>query len=321
LLGTPAARRREGSHGTKSVLCAGLETPSCLLAMAVSVVAFCVGVFLLATRQIVLHKLLLPLAVSIYSSDGIVEGSGMNQFNLFLRTSVLFSLFIGSLALGYALLWRYFSVHLASGGSTVRPSSILPASGFEICFLSATLIIALIFRSHDTILTRRLTYDEIFSSLYFINVESLWKTISSYISFNNHVAYAVLARSSQAIFGQQEWALRLPALLLGLASIVSVWIFARHFFGRDLAVLAGHRVSNFSGSYYLEHRRAWILGHDSLYNDSKLSVFTSAELRLFPRRLLVYASERYGNLLSSLCYFRNRCSDFIRYLSCDKKMR
>lgn len=76
-------------------------------------------------------------------------------------------------------------------------------------------------------LGRGLEYDEIYTAVRFVEVDSVWTTISTYVTYNNHIAYSLLARWSEGLFGRSEWALRLPALLLGLAGPYALWLFAR----------------------------------------------------------------------------------------------
>jgi len=76
-------------------------------------------------------------------------------------------------------------------------------------------------------ITRSLGQDELYTAVHFVEVGSLWNTMTSIGAFNNHVGYSLMARFSQALLGHSEWALRLPALLLGLLAICSVFVFAR----------------------------------------------------------------------------------------------
>jgi hypothetical protein len=69
-----------------------------------------------------------------------------------------------------------------------------------------------------------LFYDEIYSFFNFIARDNLLKSITTYMNLNNHLLYSILARGSISIFGNTEWALRLPALIFGLAGI---WAFGR----------------------------------------------------------------------------------------------
>ena len=50
--------------------------------------------------------------------------------------------------------------------------------------------------------------------------------------------YSLLAHGSMRIFGEQPWALRLPALIFGAGSIWALFLLARHLFGETEALLA-----------------------------------------------------------------------------------
>lgn len=56
---------------------------------------------------------------------------------------------------------------------------------------------------------------------------------------NQHTLYSVLAHGSIALFGEQPWSLRLPALLFGAATPAALYLFARECTGRGEAMLAG----------------------------------------------------------------------------------
>ncbi len=106
----------------------------------------------------------------------------------------------------------------------------------EMVLVSLIAIMALCVRLQP--LTRGLSLDEIDTAFYAIQAGSIWTTISSSVSFNNHIGYSLAARLSQDVFGRAEWAFRLPALLYGLASLFLFWIFSRSFLGPAPAALA-----------------------------------------------------------------------------------
>jgi hypothetical protein len=87
-------------------------------------------------------------------------------------------------------------------------------------------------------MTRGLEYDELFTASQFVIGMSLWKTATSARAFNNHVAYSLLAGLTTRIFGPAEWALRLPALALGAATIYFAWDFARSVSDRSVALFS-----------------------------------------------------------------------------------
>jgi hypothetical protein len=54
---------------------------------------------------------------------------------------------------------------------------------------------------------------------------SVWQVFISYISSNNHLLYTVLEKLLVLLFGEREWALRLPAVIFGTATIpVLYWV-------------------------------------------------------------------------------------------------
>lgn len=87
-------------------------------------------------------------------------------------------------------------------------------------------------------INRGLGQDELFTTVQFIEVPSIFRTIFYNIAFNNHIGYSVMARFSELIFGRTEWALRFPALLFGMATLYILYIFSRALLGRAPALLA-----------------------------------------------------------------------------------
>ena len=71
-----------------------------------------------------------------------------------------------------------------------------------------------------------LWYDEIFTTVYFVRLPTA-ELISSFGSLNNHMFYSLLAQLSVAILGENPVALRLPAILFGVGSILVQWGISR----------------------------------------------------------------------------------------------
>jgi 4-amino-4-deoxy-L-arabinose transferase-like glycosyltransferase len=94
-------------------------------------------------------------------------------------------------------------------------------------FAGLLIVLAAAFAIRAPYMGRGLGYDEIFTAMNFVELPTLWGTISTYIDFNNHPLYSLLARWSQQLLGRSEWSLRLPALVAGLLGIVAVWLLAR----------------------------------------------------------------------------------------------
>lgn len=75
-----------------------------------------------------------------------------------------------------------------------------------------------------------LWYDEIFTVVNFVRLPAL-DLVSTYDSFNNHMLYSLAAKLCVALFGEHPWALRLPAVIFGVAAIVVQWLIARRLLG------------------------------------------------------------------------------------------
>jgi 4-amino-4-deoxy-L-arabinose transferase-like glycosyltransferase len=82
-----------------------------------------------------------------------------------------------------------------------------------------------------------LWYDEIFTLLASAR-GPLSRIVTAFPDSNQHTLYSVLAHFSIQIFGEHAWSLRLPALLLGVATVPMLFLFAREFVGRTEALLA-----------------------------------------------------------------------------------
>lgn len=82
-----------------------------------------------------------------------------------------------------------------------------------------------------------LWYDEIRTLL--DSVRSPLGTILTVFPGNNqHTLFSVLAHLSIGLFGEHAWSLRLPAMLIGVATVPMLYFFARGLVGRNEALLA-----------------------------------------------------------------------------------
>jgi len=208
------------------------------VSIAAAAVFFLVAIGLIVARPVLLDRIVVVISNS-YSPDGFIEQGTINTLESVLVKLAPVALLIGCFIFCYGFLWRYFSSRLISERSEAPDS--LPSSSvayFEVYCLIIAMIVALILRVHD--INRGLSYDELLTTIHFVNADSLlgWKNISTGLALNNHIAYSILARFSQAIFGSHEWALRVPALLLGLISISCFWVYTRSLLGPKLAIIA-----------------------------------------------------------------------------------
>ncbi len=85
-------------------------------------------------------------------------------------------------------------------------------------------------------LGRDLWLDEVFTLVDVVR-RPMMEIVTHYSSDNLHLLYAVAARASVALLGESAVALRLPAVLFGLASVVAAWRLARWVGGRREALI------------------------------------------------------------------------------------
>lgn len=98
------------------------------------------------------------------------------------------------------------------------PEPDLSRASFGV-ILVVVIVAALIVRLHD--LGDGLWYDEIDTLVHYVR-QPLGYIVGTFDNKNQHVLYSVLAHWSTASFGDSAWALRLPAALLGVASIAAL---------------------------------------------------------------------------------------------------
>lgn len=77
--------------------------------------------------------------------------------------------------------------------------------------------------------------DEI-SPLFDYRDASPWQIVTSYISSNNHLLNTLLVNASTTLFGEREWAIRLPAMLFGVATIPLLYLIARQITSRRASI-------------------------------------------------------------------------------------
>jgi mannosyltransferase len=82
-----------------------------------------------------------------------------------------------------------------------------------------------------------LWYDEIVTLVKYVRLPP-GELLTTCTEFNNHMLFSLLAQGSIAIFGESAWALRLPAVLFGIAAIPALWWLASLLVGRREAFLA-----------------------------------------------------------------------------------
>lgn len=86
-------------------------------------------------------------------------------------------------------------------------------------------------------LNSELWYDEIKTLLESVR-PPLSATLTDFPSNNDHPFFSLLSHLSVAIFGEQPWTVRLPAVLFGVASVPMLYLFGKDAAGRLEALLA-----------------------------------------------------------------------------------
>ena len=85
-------------------------------------------------------------------------------------------------------------------------------------------------------------YDEATTYDNFVS-KPLWVALANYATPNNHLLNTFLAKLSVGVFGNEPWAVRLPALLAGIALVPATLALGRVLYGRTAALLAAALVA------------------------------------------------------------------------------
>ncbi len=78
-----------------------------------------------------------------------------------------------------------------------------------------------------------LWHDEIQTLVTHVNLD--WGEMLRSYSMNHHYLHNIAAKLSMALFGEAPWAVRLPAMLFGVATIWATWVLAREIAGAAIA--------------------------------------------------------------------------------------
>jgi 4-amino-4-deoxy-L-arabinose transferase-like glycosyltransferase len=87
-----------------------------------------------------------------------------------------------------------------------------------------------------TALRQPMRYDEAVAWVGFIG-RSWWTILSQYPTPNNHVFFSLLAKATSSLAPYEPWAIRLPALLPGIAIVPATWAVGRRLADRSTALL------------------------------------------------------------------------------------
>jgi len=106
---------------------------------------------------------------------------------------------------------------------------------FRLLLVFTTLFVATLLRLYS--LEAGLWYDEILTYVNYAEL-SFQEILTTYDSQNQHFLYSLLAHASFLIFGESSWALRVPAVIFGVASIWALYLFGRQVTSDREALLA-----------------------------------------------------------------------------------
>jgi len=121
---------------------------------------------------------------------------------------------------------------MLTGNTTNYPSRWTRS---DLLIVAALVFVGLALRSPG--LNAGLWYDEIATLVNFVRLPAP-EIISRFDSLNNHVFYSLCAHLSVHWLGESAWALRLPALLFGTASLPVLYILGRQITERRESLLA-----------------------------------------------------------------------------------
>lgn len=132
---------------------------------------------------------------------------------------------------GLALIVAGLLKRKSANPTTAKPLQIDRQAYAILVFLT---IIALGLRMFR--LNTDLWFDEILMVLDFIR-QPFGEMLTSFPSKNQHLLYSILAHTSVQWFGESAWAVRLPSVLFGVASVWALFWFGCHVFDRRVALL------------------------------------------------------------------------------------
>ena len=113
----------------------------------------------------------------------------------------------------------------------VTPPSVARPAARDWLWLALILALATALRLWN--LGAPLWFDEIVTVMEHLRLD--WGRMLSSYSMNYHYLHNLQAKVATQIWGEEIWAIRLPSLVFGLASIVATWALAWRIAGRSAA--------------------------------------------------------------------------------------
>ena len=121
--------------------------------------------------------------------------------------------------------------------------------------LTALTILAAILRL--IALNQQLWYDEMTTLVQSARLP-FWTILTTYTSKNQHLLYSLLAHLSLVIFGESNWALRLPAVIFGVLSIPALYACGRRMTShREALLAAGFMTVSYHHVWFSQNARGY----------------------------------------------------------------
>ena len=116
--------------------------------------------------------------------------------------------------------------------------------------LAAIVVVGVFLRCFN--IQQSLWWDEIWSTMEYVTASSWWYTVSQLgFYFNNHPLYSILCRIFIAVLGVSEFSVRLPSVIMGVASLPVLYSMARPLTGAVPALLGVFLLS--ISAFHIDH--------------------------------------------------------------------
>ncbi|MBX7060207.1 MAG: glycosyltransferase family 39 protein [Pyrinomonadaceae bacterium] len=162
----------------------------------------------------------------------------------------------GLLLIGYGAYWRRRNAKAPLLDTSGEAPGEENTAAWVYWTLGAFSIVAFVLRIWD--LNSDLWIDEVFTLLDFVR-QPLGTIVTSFPSQNQHMLFSLLARFSTDVFGESAWALRLPSVIFGVASIWAFFFLARHLFGNREALLGSALMTvSYHHIWYSQNARGYM---------------------------------------------------------------
>ena len=164
--------------------------------------------------------------------------------------------FHGLLLVAYGVYRKRRTVRAELLDTSVEAPVEQKATSWVYWTLGAFSLVAFVLRIWD--LNSDLWIDEVFTLLDFVR-QPLGTIVTSFPSQNQHMLFSLLARFSTGVFGESAWALRLPSVIFGVASIWAFFFLARHLFGNREALLGSALMTvSYHHIWYSQNARGYM---------------------------------------------------------------